>query len=407
MPGSFTLCADWRVGCETRKGSERCAARLGRVRCSKLRCSKLRILGLALGESARVAPRLKTPMRKMRSQPLPEEPQPSKVERVALRTCALGWAALSAYAYDPERSRILMTTCFALPTATFEDNVREPAAGLLETTAPLGSLEAVLLLGLASSAALALNSVDRARLGLTLATTSAVTIGAFYLAVSEGMPLESLPQVAFFDLLVSMSFLASVKSAASSDISPAEIVTADGRALLTGGPAAGEDADLASDGGGQVALFYRSSTVVGLLVGAAFLLSPVSPIALFDEELPVTHLFRQYLGVFIAFLLCPVQAALYRAARRGTLAEPTTRKLNTATGVCIAGLVLDGRNQVDTGTRAFAALPADDPLRAIVDAASVASGSRPEANTTAAFSVGICVALVYLWQAAFNSGERE
>ena len=44
--------------------------------------------------------------------------------------------------------------------------------------------------------------------------------------------------------------------------------------------------------------------------------------ALFDTpEGPATHLLRQELGVFIVFLLAPVQAALFRAARGGTLAD--------------------------------------------------------------------------------------
>lgn len=108
---------------------------------------------------------------------------------------------------------------------------------------------------------------------------------------------------------------------------------------------------------------------------------------------------RSDVGVYIMALLCPVQAALFRAARSGTLGVPATRALNTATSLAIALLVLDGKFQVDAGSALYAAMPADSEVRALV-----ASGdaSRPEANTTAAFSVGFAVALVYLYQAVFN-----
>lgn len=66
----------------------------------------------------------------------------------------------------------------------------------------------------------------------------------------------------------------------------------------------------------------------------------------------------------------------------------------------IALLVFDGRAQVETGTRLFDELPADSAIRALVQAGDP---SRPEANTTAAFSVGFVVAFVYLYQALFNT----
>ena len=40
-------------------------------------------------------------------------------------------------------------------------------------------------------------------------------------------------------------------------------------------------------------LFYRSSVLVGILVGLSFMISPVSPIALFEAEAPATHFLRQ------------------------------------------------------------------------------------------------------------------
>ena len=88
---------------------------------------------------------------------------PSTVEVTALRACAIGWAATAAYAYDTERARDIVTSCFLLPTNTFEELLREPAAGLLETFVPLVGLEAVLLLGLSSSAAVPRGYVARAK----------------------------------------------------------------------------------------------------------------------------------------------------------------------------------------------------------------------------------------------------
>ena len=55
--------------------------------------------------------------------------------------------------------------------------------------------------------------------------------------------------------------------------------------------------------------------------------------------------------------------------------------------------------QVELGSQLYAALPADSPIIALVQSGDP---SRPEANTTAAFSVGFLVACVYLFQAALN-----
>ena len=66
----------------------------------------------------------------------------------------------------------------------------------------------MLLLALASSAALGLSAVDRARLGLTLSLTNVATLATLYLAVADGMPIASLAPVAAFDVLGSVSLLA-------------------------------------------------------------------------------------------------------------------------------------------------------------------------------------------------------
>ena len=163
-------------------------------------------------------------------------------------------------------------------------------------------------------------------------------------------------------------------------------------------PFVGERAESADE---LTSLFYRSSSIVGVIVGLSFLASPVSPIALFDTpEGPATHLLRQELGVFIVFLLAPVQAALFRAARGGTLAD--VKLVNVVTGLCCGLLVSNGRYQTMQGAAAFAALT---PGTAFYDAVQAALGDplavgRAQTNTDAAFTVGFVVALFYVAQAA-------
>ena len=80
----------------------------------------------AAGARVRPAP----PRRAARAPPPPVDLPPSATEGAALRACAAGWAAVCGYAYDTERSRSLVSAVFDLPTNTFEDLIREPAAGL-------------------------------------------------------------------------------------------------------------------------------------------------------------------------------------------------------------------------------------------------------------------------------------
>ena len=109
-------------------------------------------------------------------------------------------------------------------------------------------------------------------------------------------------------------------------------------------------------------------------------------------------LFRQELGIYICFLLAPVQTALYRAAQAGELGERTLRLVNLVAGVVVELLVLDGRAQVSAGTASFAALDKSDPFYAVLvgKLADPDAVGRASTNTTAAFSVGLLVGLVYL-----------
>ena len=76
--------------------------------------------------------------------PLPPPPPPvAPAEQAALRAAAGAWLASTPFALSSARG--IVTDVFGLPTSTFEDNLREPAAGLLEITAPLFPLEATTL----------------------------------------------------------------------------------------------------------------------------------------------------------------------------------------------------------------------------------------------------------------------
>ena len=345
---------------------------------------------LALASSARLQPRIG---RSRAVTPKPTPPTPTgALEANALRVCAAGWAAIETAQYlDPEAgSRGIVTSVFGLAQATFEDNIREPAAGFLSLTAPLVGLQAVLLLCLASSAALGVRAEDVSRLGTAQTLTSVFVLGTLGFAIATGMDVADPLVVGAVGSLASVTALVSSRSIGAVD-DPSGLIKSDLAELV----------DLEKESAEpQLANFYRGSTLTGILVGSAFFFSPVSPIALFDAEAPATHMFRQDLGVYIVLLLCPVQAFLFRAARDGALGETFTRTVNTVTGIAIAALVLDGREQVDAGNRLFQALEPDSPLRALIMSGDV---SRPQANTTAAFSVGFAVALVYLFQAAFRS----
>ncbi|KAH8061866.1 hypothetical protein JL722_3823 [Aureococcus anophagefferens] len=252
--------------------------------------------------------------------PLPPPPAASPMPvRVATGATGAAWVALGARTFDVESSRQLVGA-LGVATATFEDNIREPAAGFLELTSPVFVLEGALLVALAANVFEA-RPADAARVGASLALASAATLAG----------------------------LAAVGASGVDDVA----------ALLKG-----DAVDLATDrgesaGGGfyrTLATFYRGSTLVGILVGASFIFSPVNPIGIFETESAATHLFRAVCGIYIAL--------------------------------------------VETGSKAFAELVAAQPDSPIVQMVNAGDVGRSETNTTAAFTVGLIVALFYLAQAA-------
>ena len=351
--------------------------------------------------------------------PPPSPPSPPQAELALQYGCAVGWLGLSVSSLSAARP--LVNDVFGLSQITFEQCVKEPAggivgsltsasgslplfpnessplrldiAGLLEITSTLFPLEAALLVALAAGGIAA--AEDRARAGVALALTSAFSLAAFGLATASGLEFEQPAAVGGAVALIAATAVLGGR-AALSVAEPAALVKRDFEGLLPfgdGGEASADDAD------DKLAFFYRSSTLTGLLVGASFIFSPLSPIALFDTpEAPATHLFRQELGIYICFLLAPVQTALYRAAQAGELGEQTLKLLNLVAGVVVELLVLDGRAQVNLGTANFAALDKSDPFYAVLvgKLADPDAVGRASTNTTAAFSVGLLVGLIYL-----------
>jgi len=334
------------------------------------------------------------------SAPSPAAPP---ADSALLRACAAGWAGLTCAAYSPTGARLLINDAFGLDSSNFEDSIREPAAGLLELTSALFPLEAALLLVLSTT--LVATAENRARIGGALALTSGGVIGTLGLALASGGEVASAAAVGGFATLNAGTAAAGLRAFSGCD--PLGLFVADARELVSGGGAPSAPPAriaprraAAAAPPSPVASFYRGSAVLSLLVGLSFFASPVSPIALFDAEGPITHMARQDVGVYLLALVCPVQASLYRAAAAtpSTLGEPSTRALNGLASLVFLLLTLDGKAQVEAGTEALAALAADSPIRALID--TVGDASRPTANTTAAFSVGFVVALVYLYQAA-------
>ena len=233
---------------------------------------------------------------------------------------------------------------------------------------------------------------------MTLLGASVASLTALLTALAQGVTLlDPVYTVAFAGLLSVTAFVGLGASRAVSD--PLGLLRSDFDDLVA-----------IDDGtGGLVSLFYRSSVLVGIVVGLSFIVSPISPIALFEAESSATHLMRQNLGINIVFLLAPVQAALFRATKNGTLTDPALRVLNVITGLCCGLLVCDGRKQVNQGTYEFANLV---PGTEFYDAVNAQLGDpdavgRASTNTTAAFSVGLVVALFYLIQAARSAPVAE
>ena len=313
-------------------------------------------------------------------------------ERAALGGVGAAWVALGARTFDAANARDAVGA-LGVATATFEDNIREPAAGFLELTSPLFVLQGVLLLALAANV---FEAKDAARVSSSIALAAATTLLALALAVVAGAPVEN-----GFEFITDPLFITAavaLKAAGSTEENAFELIRGDVVELATDSGTTVEDGYART-----LATFYRGSCLVGILVGASFILSPINPIGIFDTESPATHFFRALCGISIALVLAPAQSILWRAAKAGELSANSSRALNAALGLASGLLVIDGRLQVEEGTRQFAAL---DPSSTIAKAVELGDVGRSVTNTDAAFSVGLVVALFYIAQAVVPSSRR-
>ncbi|KAK7239279.1 hypothetical protein SO694_00025263 [Aureococcus anophagefferens] len=175
--------------------------------------------------------------------PLPPPPAASPMPvRVATGATGAAWVALGARTFDVESSRQLVGA-LGVATATFEDNIREPAAGFLELTSPVFGV-----------------------------------VG---------------PAV---DLLFLTAAVA-VKAVGASGV--------DDVAALLKGDAVDLATDRGESAGGGFYRTPRRSTGLGARRDprrASFIFSPVNPIGIFETESAATHLFRAVCGIYIALV---------------------------------------------------------------------------------------------------------
>ena len=258
---------------------------------AKRACITLYLFAAARALTTPPASRLKTP------------------ERAALGGVGVSWIALGARTFDAANARDAVGA-LGVATATFEDNIREPAAGFLELTSPLFVLQGVLLLALSANV---FEAKDAARVSSSIALASATTLLALALAVVAGAPVES-----GFEFITDPLFITAavaLKAAGSTEENAFELIRGDVVELATDSGTTEEDGYART-----LATFYRGSCLVGILVGASFIFSPINPIGIFDTGSPATHFFRALCGISIALVLAPAQSILWRAAKAGELA---------------------------------------------------------------------------------------
>ena len=327
-----------------------------------------------------------------------------KLDRGLLRACALSWAAIATpLLLDP--SAVALDVFGLDVSGTY--GVQQPAAGFLQLAGTFMPLESALLLLLASGALAEKES--RARISASIVGASAGVVGTLAASYATGLQVTEPAGV------VAVLSAACVSSACvlrpllreSSAAELSALYTADARTLVLGEAAApppsmpprarfgrrqpAQPAPVVTSS--AVSSFYRSSSLASVVVGGAFLLSPISPLAVYESELPVTYLARADFGVYLALLLAPVQFELYRAATKGEakattggLGSPNARAINL---LCAAAIVLlDGCGN--------AQVRAQEVL--VAGVGDLPDTFRFEANTTAAFYTALAVAAFYLYQ---------
>ena len=308
-----------------------------------------------------------------------------QLDRGLLRACALGWAAVAApVLLQPD---VVTLDVFGLDVSGGY-GVEQPAAGFLQLAGTEFALEAGLLLLLASDV---LQPQQATRVGTAIvfaAAGSAGLVGAYSAAAATGLTIVEPAAVAAV-LGLSAASAASALRPLLREQSASELASScaiDARALVLG------ESDEEGSAARASSTFYRLSALASVLVGGAFLFSPVSPLAVYEAELPVTYLCRAAFGVYLAFLLSPVQFALGRYAADGELRDGAARRLNLLTAAGIVLLDSVGNSQV----RYLEVLTAGST--------SLPDTFRFEANTTAAFYTALLVAVYYAAQ-GLRAGE--
>jgi len=323
------------------------------------------------------------------------------IDRGLLRACALSWACIATpLLFDP--SAVALEVFGLDASGTY--GVQQPAAGFLQLAGTLMPLESALLLLLASGALAETESRARASVSVVLSSIgvagTVVAASATGLQVDKPLLVGSVLGCCFVSGACVLRPLLRESSAADLQA----LCTADVRELVFGeeeipAPPPGEPPKglfgrrlpvpapaVITRNSAAIVNFYRSSALASVVVGGAFLLSPISPLAVYEQELPVTYLARADFGVYIALLLAPVQFVLYRAAATGALGSPDARALNL---LCAAAIVLlDGCGNAQVRMQ-----------EALVSGmGDLPDTFRFEANTTAAFYTALLVGVFYLYQ---------
>ena len=199
----------------------------------------------------------------------------AQLDRGLLRACALGWAGIAApVLLQPDAVTL---DVFGLDVSGGY-GVEQPAAGFLQLTGTEFVLESGLLLLLASGV---LQPQQATRVGTSIVFAAAGLLGAVGAAVATGLTVVE-PAAVGSTLLLSACSAASALRPLLREQSASELVSscaADARALVRGEP---EEGALPAS-----ATFYRLSALASVVVGGAFLFSPVSPLAVYEAELPV------------------------------------------------------------------------------------------------------------------------
>ena len=222
-----------------------------------------------------------------------------QLDRGLLRACALGWAVVAApMLLQPD---VVTLDVFGLDVSGGY-GVEQPAAGFLQLTGTEFALEAGLLLLLASDV---LQPQQATRVGTAIVFAAAGLVGAYSAAASTGLTIVEPAAVAAV-LGLSAASAASALRPLLREQSASELASScalDARALVLG----------ESDGEGSAApassTFYRLSALASVVVGGAFLFSPVSPLAVYEAEL------RRHLPVPRRLWRLPRLPPLARAVR--------------------------------------------------------------------------------------------